>query len=612
MTEPAATPDTLAAPTWLTGEVGALLRDGAIGDFAEVAAWPDALKNAAALLLGSGFPMFLVWGEERRLIYNDRYIPILADKHPAGLGRSFWDVWPEVRSVIEPVIDDAFAGRASYFEDLQVTLARGGQEAPAWFTFSYSPIFGSDGRPAGALCVCVETSRQVLSRMQEAEGRLEMERRLDTVPQMIWSTRPDGHHDFFNARWYEFTGLPHGSTDGDAWLNVFHPEDQPRAEDIWRRCLASGEPYEIEYRLRHSSGEYRWVLGRALPLRDSDGTIERWMGTCTDIDDLKRSSTELQRTSALLSLISDSSPDMIYAKDRNSRVIYANRTAQRLIGVPLEQFIGHNDLDWATDKAQAEAIIANDRRVMEEGRTFDADEVFTDPSGDTRVYRSQKAPLRNGRGEIVGLVGVTSDITERHRAVERERLLAREVDHRAKNLLTIVQSILRLTRASEVGEYAKGVEERVHALSRVHGLLAGNRWEGARLDVLVQEELAAFLSARPGSVRVSGPEVRLRPDAAQGMAMVLHELATNAAKYGALSVEGGELDVTWRVEGDALRLQWTERGGPKVERPLHRGFGSTLVQGTIERQLHGQITMRWEPEGLNADLQIPAPGALDE
>ncbi|MBV7256150.1 PAS domain-containing protein [Pacificimonas sp. WHA3] len=110
----------------------------------------------------------------------------------------------------------------------------------------------------------------------------------DTMPQMVWSTLPNGDHDYYNARWYEFTGAPLGSTDGEAWADMFHPDDQPIAWKRWQRSLDTGEPYEVEYRLRHRSGEYHWVLGRALPIIGPDDTIQRWIGTCTDIHEAKR------------------------------------------------------------------------------------------------------------------------------------------------------------------------------------------------------------------------------------------------------------------------------------------------------------------------------------
>ena len=121
------------------------------------------------------------------------------------------------------------------------------------------------------------------------------------MPQMVWSTLPDGSHDYYNAQWYAFTGVPEGSTDGDGWNGMFHADDQERAWGRWRHCLETGEPYEIEYRLRHHSGVYRWTLGRALPIRGEDGTIVRWVGTCTDIDEQKRIAEQNQILSRELS-----------------------------------------------------------------------------------------------------------------------------------------------------------------------------------------------------------------------------------------------------------------------------------------------------------------------
>lgn len=123
----------------------------------------------------------------------------------------------------------------------------------------------------------------------------------DTMPQMVWSTLPDGDHDYYNARWYEFTGAPAGSTDGEAWADMFHPEDQPEAWKRWTHSLATGEPYEVEYRLRHRSGQYRWVLGRALPIIGPDQKIQRWIGTCTDIEDAKQAASHNEMLSQELS-----------------------------------------------------------------------------------------------------------------------------------------------------------------------------------------------------------------------------------------------------------------------------------------------------------------------
>ena len=123
----------------------------------------------------------------------------------------------------------------------------------------------------------------------------------DTMPQMVWSTLPDGDHDYYNARWYEFTGAPAGSTDGEAWADMFHPDDQAEAWRRWKQSLLTGEPYEVEYRLRHRSGQYRWVLGRALPIIGPDQKIQRWIGTCTDIEDAKQIASHNEMLSQELS-----------------------------------------------------------------------------------------------------------------------------------------------------------------------------------------------------------------------------------------------------------------------------------------------------------------------
>lgn len=123
----------------------------------------------------------------------------------------------------------------------------------------------------------------------------------DTMPQMIWSTLPDGDHDYYNAQWYRFTGVPEGSTDGEGWAGMFHPDDQPEAWRRWNHSLATGDPYEVEYRLRRHDGIYRWVLGRALPIRDRAGRIERWIGTCTDIQDAKEAAEQTEILSRELS-----------------------------------------------------------------------------------------------------------------------------------------------------------------------------------------------------------------------------------------------------------------------------------------------------------------------
>lgn len=248
----------------------------------------------------------------------------------------------------------------------------------------------------------------------------------NSIDQMIWSTRPDGFHDYYNDRWYEFTGVPYGSTDGEGWNGMFHPQDQERAWAVWRRCLETGEPYHIEYRLRHRSGRYRWVIGRAQCVRDAEDRIARWYGTCTDVHDLKVAQAELLRANALLGAVMEAVPGVVYAKDCDGRMLIANRGTAELVGKPLAAIVGRTDLEFLDDKREAEAVMANDRRIMEQGRTQAIEEAVSGPDGTHLVWFSTKAPLRGADGAVIGVVGASVDITERKRA--EEALRAREAE----------------------------------------------------------------------------------------------------------------------------------------------------------------------------------------
>ena len=213
------------------------------------------------------------------------------------------------------------------------------------------------------------------------------------------------------------------------------------------------------------------------------------------------------------------------------------------------------------------------------------------------------AATHDRSGHIVRVSGVTVDITERKHAEERQNLLAREVDHRAKNALALAQSIVRLTRGENVKAYVQSVEGRINALARVHTVLSLSNWQGAEIRRLVDEELAPYSDG--DQIALSGPEVQLQPSTAQTLALALHELVTNSAKYGALSTQAGRLSIGWENETGLLRLVWEETGGPLVHEPTSRGFGTRSVIASIESQLGGRAEFDWHPAGLVCRLAVP-------
>lgn len=225
------------------------------------------------------------------------------------------------------------------------------------------------------------------------------------------------------------------------------------------------------------------------------------------------------------------------------------------------------------------------------------------PDGEVRWCVGTAAATVDPGGRVVRVSGVTVDITERKRAEERQNLLAREVDHRAKNALALAQSIVRLTRADEIKAYVSAVEGRINALARVHTILSLSSWQGAELSKLIEEELAPY--SLGGQIKLAGPEVQLPPATAQTLALALHELFTNSAKYGALSTRSGRLAIGWKAENDLLVLTWEETGGPLVRTPKSRGFGTRSLLASVESQLGGQAQFDWRSEGLLCRLDVP-------
>jgi PAS domain S-box-containing protein len=227
------------------------------------------------------------------------------------------------------------------------------------------------------------------------------------------------------------------------------------------------------------------------------------------------------------------------------------------------------------------------------------------PNGEVRWCIGTAAPSLDGVGKIMRISGVTVDITERKIAEERQALLAREVDHRAKNALALVQSIVRLTKASDIAAYTTAVEGRIRALSRAHTILSLSRWQGADMRGLVEEELAPYRTGETVKVEATGPNVSLQPAAAQSLALALHELVTNAAKYGALSSLSGRVSLNWELTPGMLALKWTESGGPPTQAPASPGFGTRIITASVEGQLAGKAVFDWRPEGLQCVLSVP-------
>ncbi len=393
--------------------------------------------------------------------------------------------------------------------------------APFIRFYAGAPIVADDGTPLGALNVIDDKPRtgltpaqrqglQILARqvmMYLRDTRLASARALtdadakralsdseerfrvlaDAMPQMVWSTLPDGYHDYYNARWYQFTGVPLGSTDGEEWNGMFHPDDQDRAWARWRHSLATGDPYEIEYRLRDASGAYRWTLGRALPLRNDEGEIVRWFGTCTDIHEQKM-------------------------------------------------------------------------------------------------------------------------------AEEQREMIAHELSHRIKNIFSVISGLVGFSARAHPGfsVVADDLRDRITALGRAHDFVRPHSANSrpvaleSSLKGLLGALFLAYQTDDRQRIDVHGDDMAIDDRSATPLALLFHELATNAAKYGALSTRDGRIDLSIEVGATELRVVWIESGGPPIAAPsAKRGFGSLLIDMSVIRQLSGKIDYAWHNSGLTVVVEIP-------
>jgi two-component sensor histidine kinase len=315
----------------------------------------------------------------------------------------------------------------------------------------------------------------------------------------------------------------------------------------------------------------------------------------------------------LPSEVLDVLPGAVYVCDSEGRIVRCNQRAVELwgrapkLGSMDDRFCGSLRL-YRMDGSPLPHDQCPVAEVLRHGRPMRDQEVMIErPDGSRITALANIVALRDGSGTITGAVNCFLDITERKEAEEKTRLYAREVNHRANNLLTLLNAMIRQTRAESVPDLVTMMEGRIHALARVQTRLARNHWTSTDLLTLVKEELAPFMERDGERIRLTGPPVPLAAHDAQALAIVIHELATNAAKYGALSEPGGRVAIDWTLAADQqLALSWLETGGPAVSPPDRQGFGTRAIP-LLADQLDGKVDVEWRREGLACVLTFPAP-----
>ena len=371
---------------------------------------------------------------------------------------------------------------------------------------------------------------------------------------------------------------------------------------------AAGEVFREELRYWLADGSERIVDFAMHPIRDRSGKVAFLNPTGIDITERKRVEAELvdseQRLRWLASIV-ESSDDAIVSKNLDGVITSWNSGAERIFGYTAAEAVGQPiTIVIPKDRHDEERTILT--RIRRGERIDHFETVRQRKHGSLIVVSLTVSPVKNAEGKIVGASKIARDITEQKRNRDHIATLAREAEHRSKNLLANVQAAVNLSKSGTVEGLKEAIEGRIQALANVTSLFVESRWIGAELSAIAERELAPYSTADGRRVTVNGPQVLLEPDAAQAIAVTLHELATNAAKYGALSVAEGRLDVRWSHEaGGQLQLCWTEIGGPPVREPTRRGFGRRIIEQLIA-QLKGKTRFDWRAEGLICEISLRA------
>ena len=440
----------------------------------------------------------------------------------------------------------------------------------------------------------------------------------ESATDAVWLRDPDGCFQLANAASASIMGRELDDVIGTNMRDIWPPEVAARLADQSERLFAEGVPITVEEQMfDHGQGGWRTFLSNKVPLFASDGSPTGILGISRDITDrklaedkLRSSQEQLAQQVDELNALYGSAPLGLAFFSRDYRYLRVNRQLAKINGKSIEEHIGRPLRDIVGNHAAGIEPIID--RVFETGEAVGEIELSGSSPDEPSVERHWLIgfyPVRGGGGEVAAVGAWLVEVSDQKAAEQRELLLAREVDHRAKNLLAVVQSIVQLTPIVEGEDLKERIVGRIQALARAHSLLSDARWQGVGLGDLVREELAPFSSPEDGRVAFDGPALLLRPAAAQSLGLVLHELATNAAKYGSLSTDQGRLSVQWRHEQEpeaVLVIEWTETGGPDPGTPELSGFGSQIVRASVNRQLRGTIDKRWRPDGLDCTIRIPA------
>ena len=428
------------------------------------------------------------------------------------------------------------------------------------------------------------------------------------APVMIWMSGPQGDCLHLNRMLRAFWGVTDEDGQGFDWSLTIHPDDAPVIRDQVMKAVASHAGFSIKGRYLSADGRYRTLQTEARPRMSAQGEFLGMIGVNVDVTEREEAEQALRQSEERFRLAVEAAPSGMVMSDEAGRITLVNAQAESLFGYARDELVGQS----------IETLVPSSyRRQHPEYRQIYHASPKARPMGAGReLFAVRKdgseIPVEIGLSPIQTTEGAMSlaavvDITARKQAEAQRELLSAELDHRVKNLMAVVQAITQQTLDNHSPESIV-LSGRIAALARTHNMLAANHWSGAALHEVAEAMLSAYATTGEPHFTVSGPELRLPARSAQTLGLVLHELATNAAKHGALSAPAGHVDVRWRVlsAGDRrLEVVWSERGGPAVSAPTRKGLGLKLIGSCIEHELGGTAAFDFAPQGVSVTLEVP-------
>jgi PAS domain S-box-containing protein len=447
--------------------------------------------------------------------------------------------------------------------------------------------------------------RQRTRELRNSDTRLRMAQNLAGLATFEWNLKTGQFVCSENFR--SLFLLPEtSSVTPSALAALVHPDDQEQLASAMRRVRVSGGTYDIEFRVLGPNQELRWIAGTGEALPDHEDTPTRIIGANYDVTAFKMAA----ESNAQLAAIIQSSQDAVMSMTPSGLIRTWNPGAEKLFGFRADEIIGQSVKTLFPEKPEEEFHATYDGVLH--GENVRRDVVSRRKDGTHIHVNVNVSPMYDAQGNLSGLSSIIRDISDQKENEEHLRLVMRELSHRSKNLLAVIQAMARQTARSstDVEEFEKNYSQRLQALSASHDLLVNQNWHGAPLADLLRSILVPFADEGADRIDLNGPNLYVTPIAAQNLALSIHELATNASKYGALSVPQGRVKIEWSLvrnghADEQVKIDWTETGGPEVNEPRRQGFGHIVIKKMVAQALDADVDLTFAPEGVSWTLHMP-------